>query len=259
MDRGSRSARSRRTDRRRSGRVAGGARAWAPDIRATLREAVLAGDHARCVRITSSLERFWRARGEVGEARTILSAALASAPPDDHEVGARAAWTLARLAIAQGDPLGARAPLLEALALYRRAGSARETAFALTELAWVSLDLGELGEADVAAAEALEIASAAGDERAASSALSALATVASERGDPPLREGTQRRASRSGAGWAIGSSSRTRRSRSARPRSQTATSMPRRLRSRSASRSRRRWVTCFTRPAPGAASVRSPP
>lgn len=156
---------------------------WLPDIRATLRDASSAGDHARCVRITAALERFWRARGDVDEARVLLAAALAAAPPDEPEARARAAWTLARLTIAQGDPRGARIPLLEALALFESVGASRDTAFALTELAWVALDLGELEEADSRASTALQVARAAEDERAASSALSARATVASERGE----------------------------------------------------------------------------
>jgi tetratricopeptide (TPR) repeat protein len=156
---------------------------WAPDIRATLREAVHRGDHARCIRITSSLERFWRARGEVGEARTILAGALAASPPDDPAARARASWTLARLAAAQGDARGAQGPLREALSLYQAGGFARETAFALTELAWGALDLGELPEAEARAEEALAVARAAADARATSSALSARATIASERGD----------------------------------------------------------------------------
>ncbi len=157
---------------------------WAPDIRATLREAVQRGDHARCVRITSSLERFWRARGEVGEARAILAEALGAAPPADPAARARASWTLARLAAAQGDARGAEAPLREALALYRAGGFARETAFALTELAWGALDLGELAEAEARAEEALDVARTAADDRATSSALSARAAIASEHGDP---------------------------------------------------------------------------
>lgn len=156
---------------------------WAADIRVTLREAAQAGDHARCIRVTSRLERFWRARGEVDEARRILAEALAAAQPEDHEIRARASWTLARLATAQGDARGAREPLTRALELYREAESRREVSFALTELAWGSVDLGELDLAEAQALEALEVAHEAEDDRAAASALAARATVLAEQGD----------------------------------------------------------------------------
>ncbi|HET8742767.1 MAG TPA: tetratricopeptide repeat protein [Gaiella sp.] len=156
---------------------------WLPDLRASLEDARRSGDHARVVRLISSLERFWRAHLHVGEVRETLAAALAAAPPDDLRLRARALWTLARLAAAQGEAVAAAAPLHEALELFRALGEKREVSFALTELAWMALDTGDLDVAERRAGEALENARSADDERAASSALNALAFLATERGD----------------------------------------------------------------------------
>ena len=67
-----------------------------------------------------------------------------------------ALWTLARLAAAQGEAVAAAGRLLEALELYRALGAGREVSFALTELAWMSLDTGDLDLAERQAGEALE-------------------------------------------------------------------------------------------------------
>jgi predicted ATPase len=156
---------------------------WLPDLRASLEDARRVGDHGRVIRMVSSLERFWRAHLHVEEVRRLLADALAAAPPEDARIRAKALWTLARLAAAQGEAVAAAGPLREALELYRSLGAAREISFALTELAWMSLDTGDLDLAQRQAGEALENARAAKDERAASSALNALAFLATERGD----------------------------------------------------------------------------
>jgi non-specific serine/threonine protein kinase len=134
--------------------------------------------------LIASLERFWRAHLHVDEVRQALADALAAAPPPDLRLRAKALWTLARLAAAQGEAVAAAGPLTDALTLYRSLGAEREVSFALTELAWMSLDTGDLDLAERQAGEALENARAARDERAASSALNALAFLATERGDP---------------------------------------------------------------------------
>ncbi len=155
---------------------------WLPDLRASLDDARLAGDHERVIRVISSLERFWRAHLHAGEARRALADALEAAPPEEIRSRARAHWTLARLATVQGDASAAAAPLQQAFELYRILGDQREISFTLTELAWMSLDRGDLDTAERQANEALGHARAAADERAASSALNALASLAAERG-----------------------------------------------------------------------------
>ena len=81
-------------------------------------------------------------------------------------------------------PGGRGPPEGGARALQGARGAEREISFALTELAWMSLDTGELDLAERQASEALENARAARDERAASSALNALAFLATERAEP---------------------------------------------------------------------------
>ena len=147
--------------------------AWLPDLRASLDDARRTGDHECVIRLISSHERFWRAHLHVDEVRRMLAVAIEEAPPEDVRMRARALWTLARLAAAQGEAVAAEGPLREALQLYRALGAERE----------MSLDTGDLDLAERQAGEALENARAASDERAASSALNALAFLATERGD----------------------------------------------------------------------------
>ena len=105
--------------------------------------------------MVSSLERFWRAHLHVDEVsrcsrqhwrprlpRTCVCA-LARWRPSP-------AWQLRRRG------RGGRGPPREALELYRALGAEREISFALTELAWMSLDTGELDLAEHQASEALE-------------------------------------------------------------------------------------------------------
>jgi len=154
-----------------------------PDLRASFEDARARDDRGRCLRLIPPLERFWRAHAYVAEARETLAWALDDDEPAPPELRAPALWTLGRLASAQGDPVGASAPLEEALALYRKLGAARDVAFALSELAWIALDRGELDDALQRAQEALALADRADDDRARSSALGALALVAAERGE----------------------------------------------------------------------------
>ncbi len=156
-----------------------------PDLRASLDDARRRGDAARALSLVAPLERFWRARADLVDARETLEWALAheTAPAP---LRAGAYWTLGRLVVAQGRPDEAVEPLRRALELYRADGELRRTAFALTELAWIALDRGDLGDADARAGEALVIADEADDDRARSSALAALASVASERGEAAL-------------------------------------------------------------------------
>jgi len=156
-----------------------------PDLRASIDDARRRGDAARAMWLVAPLERFWRARADLVEARATLEWALAhdTAPA---ALRANAQWTLGRLVIAQGRPDEAVEPLRRALELFRADGELRSTAFALTELAWIALDRGEVAAAEAHAGEALVIADEADDDRARSSALAALASVAAEQGEAGL-------------------------------------------------------------------------
>jgi predicted ATPase/class 3 adenylate cyclase len=157
-----------------------------PDLRASLDDARHRGDRERGIRLIPPLERFWRAHAYVGEARAALTWALEGDQAIRPDLRAPALWTLGRLASAQGNPAAARAPLHEALSLYRELGASREIAFALSELAWITLDRGEIDDAARWASEALALADEADDDRARSSALGALALASAERGESKL-------------------------------------------------------------------------
>ena len=156
-----------------------------PELRASIDDARRRGDTERVLWLVAPLERFWRARADLSDARAMLEWALED---DTTPLGLRAGahWTLGRLVVAQGKLDEAVLPLRHALALYRADGEHRRTAFALTELAWIALDRGDVSAAEAQAGEALVIAEEADDDRAQSSALAALATIASERGDSAL-------------------------------------------------------------------------
>ena len=156
-----------------------------PEVRASLDDARRRGDAGRVLWLVAPLERFWRARAHLGDARAMLEWALAGdiAPP---ALRAGAQWTLGRLIMAQGRPDEAVEPLRRALDLYRADGDDRRTAFALTELAWIALDRGTPDLAEAQAGEALAIADGADDDRARSAALAALASIATERGESDL-------------------------------------------------------------------------
>jgi predicted ATPase/class 3 adenylate cyclase len=154
-----------------------------PNIRVAL-DWLLARDRPdEALRVASALGRFWRAHGHTSEAREWLAAGL-SAPGDvEPPVRARALWTAARQATAQGDAASAVPLLEEALDLFRKLGHAREEVFARSELGLAVLAMGDEERAERLCSEALSVARRLDDDRAVSAALSQLAGVLSERGD----------------------------------------------------------------------------
>ncbi len=153
------------------------------NIRATLDWCVSSGRVEDALRAISALERFWRTHGHVSEARRWLSLGLGLAEGLPADVRANALWTSARLAAAQDD-LKAEIPLLEeALAHFRQLERPRETAFALGELGWIALQLGQDTRAEELCEEALAVARATGDAETISGQLNYLADVYSARGE----------------------------------------------------------------------------
>jgi predicted ATPase/class 3 adenylate cyclase len=152
------------------------------NIRATLEWCLSTGRVEDALRALSALERFWRARGHVTEARRWLAQGLAKADGLSAEVRARALWTAAHEAMMQSDYPAAVPALEEALGLFRELGDDRHSVFALCELARALSSQEELDRAQQAGEEALAIAESAADERAASAALDTLAMIAGYRG-----------------------------------------------------------------------------
>jgi predicted ATPase/class 3 adenylate cyclase len=135
------------------------------------------------LRITSALGRFWRAHGHMTEAREWLAAGLADGAGVESLTRARALWTMARQAAAQGDT-GAAAPMLEeALSLFREGRSTRDVAFTLAELGALMRAAGDLDRAEKFASEAMAEARRTEDARALASALNERMALASARGD----------------------------------------------------------------------------
>jgi tetratricopeptide (TPR) repeat protein len=152
------------------------------NVRAALDWCFAHGRVEEALEAISALGRFWRAHGDVGEARRLLERgiSLADGIPDD--VRARALWTAAHEAMIQSDYRAAVPALEEALVLFRRLGDDRHAVFSLCELARALSSQGELDGAERAGTDALAIAEDAGDTRAASAALDTLAMVADYRG-----------------------------------------------------------------------------
>jgi len=153
------------------------------NLRAMLDWCLASGRVEDALRAVSALGRFWRAHSHVTEARRWLAQGLARADGLPVGVRADALWAAARQAVAQSDEAAA-VPLLEqALRLYRELGRPRETAFALSELAWIAFGRGESDQAETLYEEALAVARAAADARAISATLNRLADIFSARGD----------------------------------------------------------------------------
>ncbi len=153
------------------------------NIRAALAWCLSSDRVEDALRAVSGLGRFWRMHGHIAEARRWLSRALTQADGVSAEVVANALWWSARQAAAQDD-LKAGIPLLEeALALFRELGRPREAAFALGELGWIALQLGQTARAEELCDEALAIARSTGDAATISGQLNYLADIYSARGN----------------------------------------------------------------------------
>ena len=153
------------------------------NIRAALDWLISTGEVGDALRMIAALERFWRARGHVSEARGWLSLALGLAVDVPADVRADALWTAAQQANAQYD-WDAAVPLLEeALDLYRESGRGREAVFALSDLGFVALMRGDLERAAAHSEEALQAARELDDGRAVAAALVNRGEVRSLEGD----------------------------------------------------------------------------
>jgi predicted ATPase/class 3 adenylate cyclase len=153
------------------------------NIRAALDWCLTSGRVEDALRAVSSLERFWRAHGDVSEARRWLSVGLGLSEGIPPGIRADALWTAARQATAQSDWAAAEPYLEDALELFRAQGRGREIVFALSELGSAALHRADVGTAEERCEEAIAIAGELGDPRAESGALSILAEVARTKGE----------------------------------------------------------------------------
>ncbi len=152
------------------------------NIRAAFDWCLSSGRVEDALRAMSALGRFWRAHGHASEARRWLSLGLGLAKEIAPDVRADALWTAARQAMAQSAAREAEALVEEALPLFRASGRDRNVVFALSELAYLTLER-DPRRAQERAEEALTLARELDDPRAVSGSLNILATVVAAGGD----------------------------------------------------------------------------
>ena len=153
------------------------------NVRAALEWLLEIGRVEDALRATSALSRFWRSHGHMTEARRLLTAGLQRAEGVSPTIRADALWTAARQAAAQSDWATAESLLDDALPIFRADGRQQETAFALSELAFLALRRDEAEVAADLSEEALAVARALDDPRAVSAALVTLAEIRSRQGE----------------------------------------------------------------------------
>lgn len=135
------------------------------------------------LRATNALERFWRAKARLTEAKRLLSMGLEQARDLPVEVRARSLRSSAHMAMGQSDWETAVPLLEEAVALFRECGRQYDEVVALGYLSFVALRRDEAELAASLAQEALRVAKSLGEDRTVASALMALADVDWVRGE----------------------------------------------------------------------------
>jgi predicted ATPase/Tfp pilus assembly protein PilF len=131
------------------------------NLRAAIETLLGAGGGNDLLRLTSSIWRFWEARG-ASEGRQRLEGALASAAGSP-ELRGRAAHGLGRLTYFQGDYDEAIEHLHTAIDLAREAEDLETLILSLGKLSWVYQERGAKAEARALAEEELQLADRVGD------------------------------------------------------------------------------------------------
>jgi predicted ATPase/class 3 adenylate cyclase len=156
------------------------------NIRAALDWLLVSERITDALRAISALERFWRGRAHVAEARRWLARALSDHANIPADVRAAALRTASIQAAAQSDWISAESTLSDARELYGARGDVKEEVIALCYLSFYAARRNDLERAEEFAQEAVRIASDLDDARAVSGAVSALADVHSARGQHQL-------------------------------------------------------------------------
>jgi predicted ATPase len=137
----------------------------------------------------AALERFWRARAHVTEARRWLALGLELGGEADREVRAAALRTAALQAAAQSDWPAAESFFEEALELFRDIGPTQEQVRSLSYLSFLARVQGNLERAESLAREAVTEAAELDDDRARAAALIVLGDVYAAQGEHELAAG----------------------------------------------------------------------
>ncbi len=151
------------------------------NMRAAIAWALDGGDAELAGRLAGALNRYWLMRGQWGEGRRWLAAALEGEMSAN--VRAKALSGAGRLALMEGDYAEARALQEQSLSLYRKLGDQRGVADALCLLGDLALAEGEHSLAATFLAESMALAEDLGDKSGLARALAALAQAASDQGE----------------------------------------------------------------------------
>jgi len=153
------------------------------NLRAALAWALERDDAETALRLATAVQRLWTTRGLLGEGRSWLERALATAAAVPPAVRAEALVVAARIAYFQGD-YGAVATLgSEALALARAAGDQTAIGAALCTLGDAAEAAGAMGRAEALFEEALARFRRAGDQARVAATLNDLGLLAWRRGE----------------------------------------------------------------------------
>jgi predicted ATPase/DNA-binding SARP family transcriptional activator len=141
------------------------------DFGASLRYLADAGESARGLRLACGLWRYWVAQGHMVEAERHFEGLLRLAPEEhggtDESAAVRAEALEGYGATLQelGEPRRARARLLESLGIWERLERPERIASTLNHLSWLTLNLGDLREAEAHAKRALALHESFGDHQ----------------------------------------------------------------------------------------------
>lgn len=153
------------------------------DLRAAHRWLVSREDFDRATRLAASLQTFWIARGQLQEGRDWLEESLASPRGCEPEIRTVAMSGLAALARQQGDLNAAESVLDECLTIARQHGLDRSAAVALLNLAAVYGLREDLDRSDHCLEESLQLLERMNEPRLSAMAATNLGVNADRRGD----------------------------------------------------------------------------
>ena len=136
------------------------------------------------LRLAAGLWRYWEINGHLVEGRQWLVRALARTDGEVSDLRANALTGLASLASQQGDLAAATAAHEEALAAQRQLGNPMGIAYACSNLANTAVERGDYTRARDLYEEAVAISRGARDERGAAFAMLNLADVLARQGEP---------------------------------------------------------------------------
>jgi predicted ATPase/class 3 adenylate cyclase len=146
------------------------------DLRVVLEWLLATGRAEAALSLAADLAIFWDTRGQWGEGRERLEAALLAAPDAPEERRAKALFNLGRCCLQQGDVEQAEVALQQALSHYEKVDDPRSVVLCISHLAWTAaIRPGRAEEATRLGESALQIARASGDPWTIAVALNNLA------------------------------------------------------------------------------------